>query len=409
MLALICSLLFIPAQSAFAVSHYASEELVTNVDVEPDASLKVTSRQLLMFDGQNEGLCWYLGAPVNDESFKILRVRVAPVDDGGGVLDGWTRLQMIDVNKAAQGASPGGIASVELRQEGQRPWYSYSISDGMIRCWFPTDPGRYVLEVEYTIFNSVSVFRDVAELSWRYAHASYPVDMHDVILQINLPMPEGEVVIPNETVYAWGHGPDDGWFTIEENGFIIYHIESLPAGRHADAHVIFPARWMDRMYSNSPRLFTETNKAEILQAESLWVDAYTRQQNWDFNVRILFLSLAAVLLAVGVIGVLRFGQTSRSRRLLIRLAVILLCMGLGVSLFFWEPVSEWMLFGIAAIVAIIALFFPKQDMYENGFEETRYFEKESEDKSEDESENGPGEDKQTNQDADPLKDEKVRA
>lgn len=134
MLALICSLLFIPAQSAFAVSHYASEELVTNVDVEPDASLKVTSRQLLMFDGQNEGLCWYLGAPVNDESFKILRVRVAPVDDGGGVLDGWTRLQMIDVNKAAQGASPGDIASVELRQGGQQPWYSYSISDGMIRC-----------------------------------------------------------------------------------------------------------------------------------------------------------------------------------------------------------------------------------------------------------------------------------
>ncbi len=344
---------------AHAAPRYTCEELYTSIEIHPNATLAVESRQVLHFEGANEGCIWYLGVPATNESIKIERVWVAPVDDGGAQLAGWTRLQMIDVDKTKQGRSPGDTVALELREASPQPWYSYSISDGMIRCWFPTAAGRYQIRVDYLVYNGVNVYRDIADFHWRYAHSSYPVDMQDVTLDLKLPMPEGAVAHEGEDVYAWGHAPDSGWFEVNENGTVLYHFDLLEAGRQADAHVIFPASWMNAMYPKSHCLFTETQKAEILQQESEWVDSGTRGQNWDFMVRILYLSLAAMVLLVGLVGVLRLGFSARSRRLLIRIAVVLLCLGLTVSLFFWEPVSERLMLALAAVMAVVALFFPK--------------------------------------------------
>ncbi len=352
--------------SAFAATNYTIDELSTELTVNPDGSVRVVSRQVLTFDGANRGYTWYLHQLGVAESVRINSISVAEVDDGGTPLDGWTRLQMFDVKAEQQGKWPGDSAGSEWRREGMQPWYSYDLWNGMVRSWFPAADGTYMIEADYTITNYVNVYRDIAELSWRYAHGSVPVDSSDVSLQVVLPVPPDAVVEPGENVIAWGHGPHDGRFAVNEDGTVIYSIDFLETGHYGEAHIIFPSSWMTAMASNAPHLYTEMHKQEVLAEESQWVDASMRGAAWDYKVRVLCFLLAAAVLLVGLVIVLRRGIVPRSRRTLIRVSCILAIEALAVNLLFNEPFTVWCLLGAAAVVAVAALFMPRYGESEKG-------------------------------------------
>lgn len=346
-------------RSAFADTNFTIDELSTELTVNPNGSVQVVSRQVLTFSGANRGYTWYLHQPGVAESVRIESISVAEVDDGGTPLDGWTRLQMFDVEADQQGKWPGDAANAEWRRKDIQPWYSYDLSNGMVRSYFPAGNGTYMIEANYTITNYVSVYRDIAELSWRYAHGSLPVDSSDVSLQVVLPVPPDAVVEPGENVIAWGHGPHDGRFEVNEDGTAIYSIDFLETGHYGEAHIIFPSSWMTAMAPNAPRLYTEMHKQEVLAEESQWVDASMRGAAWDYKVRVLCFSLAALVLMAGLIAVLRRGIVPRSRRTLVRVACVLAVEALAVKLLFNESFTVWCLLGAAAVVAISSLFMPQ--------------------------------------------------
>lgn len=358
-LAMVAALALFAPRLAFADTNFTIDELSTELTVNPNGSVRVVSRQVLSFEGPNRGYTWYLHQPGVSESVRINSISVAEVDDGGTPLDGWTRLQMFDVKADQQGKWPGDTASSEWRRQGIQPWYSYDLSNGMVRSYFPADNGTYMIEADYTITNYVNVYRDIAEFSWRYAHGSLPVDSSDVSLQVVLPVPPDAVVEPGENVVAWGHGPHDGRFEVNEDGTVIYSIDFLETGHYGEAHIIFPSSWMTAMAVNAPRLYTEMHKQEVLAEESQWVDASMRGANWDYKVRVLCFSLAALVLLFGLIAVLRRGIVPRSRRTLVRVACVLGIEALAAKLLFNESFTVWCLLGAAAVVAVSSLFMPQ--------------------------------------------------
>ena len=436
------------APPAYAANgDYAVDELSTDLVVEPDGATRIIERQVVTFENVNEGMVWYLHVPEGDESVRITQVRVAPVDDGGTLLSEWTRLQMVDSNPQRQGRNPGDLAVPALRTQSVQPWYSYSIGDGMLRCYFPlmgadaiasgaatgddaasgvnadqndsTDPDApadssadmaadpnadpdanqaadpnagsgadrnadasisattnsaqsseshyrtYVIETEYTIRNRVAVYRDVAELYWRYAHDSIPSDSRDVNLQIHLPVPGyADPTQVASSIHAWGHGPNEGTFTVGDDGVVTYHIDRIAQGSYAEAHVIFPQDWMTSTFSGDANSFLNARGPAAIAEEANWVDVSQREAAWDNNVRVLFGVLAGVIVAIGGVLAIWWGRSPRSRRALQRVAATLGIVALGEHLFFKEPITTFILVGLAAAVFLVALAMPAENQSE---------------------------------------------
>lgn len=355
----------LPATALAANGSYSVDELSTEITVQTDASAIAVERQVVTFENQNAGMVWYLRSPSGNESVRINSVRVAPVDDGGTPLGEWTRLQMIDTDPKMQGQWPGDTAALGLTTDKTQPWYSYNISDGMLRCWFPTSGNAeghrtYAVEVNYTVYNCVYAYRDVGELYWRYVHDSLPSSVNEVNLQVKLPAPEGATVKPGEDVLAWGHGPDGGTFDISANGTVTYHLDHIARGYYAEAHLIFPASWLTNLPEGAAtgNQFADTRRTEAIDEESEWVDAAMREANWDNKVRVLFLCLAVAVILVGTIGVIRRGRSPLARRALIRTAATLGIMALAEKLLFREPLAFYLLLALAAVVAFVSLVLP---------------------------------------------------
>ena len=383
---LLCVAALLFAAPAYAANgDYTIDELSTEITIEPNATAHIIERQVVTFEEDNLGLVWYLHVPEDGESVRISNVRVAPVDDGGAVLGNWVRLQMFDSNPSLQGRNPGDTAASSVRTKSIQPWYSYKIGDGMMRCYFPlvrnADEGSeangstsnsastqeppyrtYAIETDYTIRNRVRVYRDVAELYWRYVNDSLPSDSDDVNLLVRLPLPEGiepaEVV---ESVTAWGHGPNEGTFVIEGDGTVTYHIDHISRGNYAEAHIIFPSYWMSSMDPNATNWFSDVRGPDAIAEEAEWVDVSQRGATWDNNVRVLFLVLAVFIILAGVLGVLRHGRSPKARRALIRVSATFVIVALAENLFFREPLTTLMLFILAAIVLLVAFMLPLKD------------------------------------------------
>ena len=358
---LLAALCCVPACAWAAQVPYTIDRLATDLYVETDSSVHVVERQTLTFDQPSTGLVWYLHEADERESVKIESVRAAKLDADGALEGEWMTMQLVDSDPARQGRCPGDAAESSLRGPETRPWYSYSISDGMLRCFFPADGGTYLVETDYIVTNRVRVFKDVGELYWRYANSDLPVDARDASLLIALPVPAESVIEPNVTVRAWGHGPSDGTFVIGEDGSVVYHVDLVKAGHYAEAHILFPAHWIANIAPNSPRYRYESRRLEAVDEEADWLDSSARASIWDNKVRAASLPLAVLAALAAAITVLALGETARSRRWLVRYATALAIVALFEQLFFQEPLTTALLLAAAVVIGLAALLLPRVD------------------------------------------------
>ena len=377
---LACVMAMLFASPAYAADGgYSIDELSTEITVETNGAAHIVERQTVTFDTHNNGVVWYLHVPEDGESVRISSVRAAPVDDGGTQLGDWVRLQMIDSNPRLQGSGPGDTAAPSLRFAKVQPWYSYNIGDGMVRCYFPTgrqasqlqaspsasgssqgateeaeDFHTYVIETDYTVAHRVRVYRDVAELYWRYVNDSLPADAKNVNLQVKLPVPpDMEPDAVRTSIRAWGHGPTEGTFTVGDDGTVTYHLDYIAKGSYAEAHIIFPASWMTDMAPNAANRFSSLRGPSAIAEEAEWVDIAQREMAWDNNVRALFLGIAGVVILIGLVSALRHGRSPLMRRALMRTAATLAIIALGESLFFREPLTTLVLLALALVIAAV--------------------------------------------------------
>ena len=360
--------LLLPAQAlvaprlAFAADPgYSIDQLTTDIYVETDSSMHVVERQVLTFGQQNKGLVWHLQEFEQSEPVKIASVRAVQLDSEGAAVGDWLSLQHADCKPEEQGLKPGDVPDASWRGADVQPWYSYSISDNMVRCYFPADAGTYMLEVDYTAMRRVTVFRDVGELYWRYAQSDMPVDAHDVSLRVALPVPAGFEIQPDTTVMAWGHGPVDGTFSVGEDGSVTYHVDVVKAGHYAEAHMLFPSNWIDNIDIQAPNHQTEMRRSDAIAEESQWLDQSARASIWDNKVRVVFMPLVAIAALVAIVIAIAFGRSSRTRRWFVRIAATLGVIALAEQAFFREPLTTCVLLIAAAAIALLAGCLPLND------------------------------------------------
>ena len=379
-----------PCKAYAADEHYNINELSTFIKVHRDGSINVTERRVVTFNNQNSGIINYLYVPENNETLKITSVIYAPVDDGGTPLSNWTRLQMIDSDPEKQGKSPQDVIPESYAEAISQPWYSYSLRDGMLRCYFPfkhfeADNMKskeydasalqenslcksYVIEINYSVIHRIRVYRDIAELFWRYAHGSLPVNSHNINLQVSLPVDNPSPSIQTDgTVVAWGHSIDEGTFSVNPGGSVTYHFDIVRQGNYAEAHIMFPAHWINEINPLAPNQFSELHKHIAIDEEKNWVDTKLREATWDNRVRVLFLVLVAILIVFGGIAIIRKPDNDTIKLVLLRMTATLGIITLFEHLFFKEELTTNILALFTLALALITFFASRRNVENNEY------------------------------------------
>lgn len=129
---------------------------------------------------------------------------------------------------------------------------------------------QFVIGVTYP--NMVSRWEDVAELYWKFVSDGWDEPSDNVTCVVRLPVPQGEVVTPEENVRAWGHGPLDA--TVEIDGSaVVYKVPGVGTSEFAESRITFPASWVPKAQQLS-----QVRLQSILSEERRWADEANAQR-----------------------------------------------------------------------------------------------------------------------------------
>lgn len=167
----------------------------------------------------------------------------------------------------------------------------------------------FIVEIDYTIVNGVAAYEDVGEVYWKYVSDEWGVASEQVTMTLTLPVPQGVSVVAGDNVHAWGHGPQNGTFSVNDDGTITYSADRVEAGQFAEARVTFPVGWL---YDVSDEARAETGDTRrlstALSEEDGWADQDSMRRLAELNRAATSAIVCAVALLAAVIAYLAFGR-----------------------------------------------------------------------------------------------------
>lgn len=297
--AVLCGMLAYPAD-AWAADYQCSQVDLTAV-VETDGSATVTDQRIFEFPGDGEAretLKWlYAGFPENAE-VKVKRVRLAPVDDEGNVVDEWTKLKSTTFQIPWRG---GGRPEAD--------GWAFDRFQDTLYAFVQDLPEKAVVEVTYKVSHAVEAYDDAADFQWLYAPLDYAVDLHQVTAKVILPVAANAAVEPSENVLAWGHGPKDGTVEISQDGSITFTDPSVASSAYAEGRVMFPVGWLTNL-SEEDRLANQGSLQYqwTAQYEEGWVDRDAHRLIMRDSLASGLMGACALFLVVALLVYARWGR-----------------------------------------------------------------------------------------------------
>ncbi len=299
---LVCCLAFAVSSAfpgrAFAASSYTCPKTDISMQVETDGSYRVTEDRIFEFSGSSEAVTWAFTGLSSTATVKVDGVRVAPVDDAGNVVGDWATLSSSAFStKWRDGGGPDSAS------------YSYDGAKNTLYVFPQVTDARVVVELDYVIENAVVAYKDISEAYWTYVALEWPVASQNVTATISLPVAQGEVVTPGDTVRAWGHGPKDGTVSIDSAGTVTLHDDVVQAGQYATAHVLFPPSWLTHLDGKKMLANRATARLDYAVAEEkTWTDSWSFQLQSVYTTFAVLCALCALLLIAAAVLYLRFGK-----------------------------------------------------------------------------------------------------
>lgn len=238
------ALLFLPTPA------YARDYEIARVDIDatvaPDGALRVVETRTFDFDGSFSGVYWDIPVGRNESNGQDVDVRVLSASVGSA--DGSTPLEAAD-------SGANGTYQVARQSDNLR-----------VTLFSAQEDSQTTFTVAYEARGIVTRWTDTGELYWKFVSDGWDVPSNDVTCTLHLPVPDGESVVPGETVRAWGHGPLDATVSFEGND-VVFSVPGVGTDEFAEMRVAFPASWVpDLSETPGERLPT------ILSEEQQWAD-----------------------------------------------------------------------------------------------------------------------------------------
>lgn len=306
----LCALLMVFAVLACAApgrafaEEYSIDKVDITIDAQSDGSLHIVEQRTFTLSGKFEYLAWSLRA----SKCTVNSVQVGAVSDEGDTTLSELPETAFDLNwredereSESDPVGPGGD--------------SYAVDTGrnMVYTFFNAADTQIIVQVDYTVENGITPYRDCADLYWQYVGTDWEADSNDVTCRVSLPVPAGVQPTVGDMVYAWGHGPADGTVAFnEDNTVVTYHTDCVPEGSFAEARVVFPRSWLTNI---SDEALAATGsvmfKEQIIAAEEKWVDGASWQKHYAYIYLIVLGAVSSALLLIAVVMLVRYGRAER--------------------------------------------------------------------------------------------------
>ncbi|BBI36700.1 DUF2207 domain-containing protein [Cohnella abietis] len=212
-------------------------------------------------------------ASAEERSFEISKVDIHAVIDADGNMqiterdtyrfDGVFNGILVDLNTAgsdgiekftAYEVSDKGDVQLRFEQSGDGNALRYKV-------YSESADTTKVFRISYTVKNVVQIYADTAELYWKFFDETNANALGTVNIVIELP--EG---IAKGEVTAFGHGPLDGTTNVQDNGTVLFQVNSLPANQMLEARVLFPVDYV----LGSKKISDEPMLDKIMEKERNW-------------------------------------------------------------------------------------------------------------------------------------------
>lgn len=324
---LLLFLLLSPPAAASAYASYSNPSVTSVAQVRTDGSLHVAERRSFAFDEPYSVLTWSIRGLPSDSTVSIESVRLSHLDSEGNITTDWYALNEVNYEsdwRDIVSQTEGKTSAIDLymrnasQQDGanyvakfpESGSFAFDERNDQVYVFIDPTTDLTVIDCDYLATEAVAAFDDVAELYWDYVEAKGDAETQSVRVQIQLPVPEGAAVLAGENVMAWGHGPEGKVF-INEDGTIDYEVDDVLAGQYAQAHVVFPVKWLSNLtvkqrFANSGVRFD----AACLE-EARWLDSYSSGLINSYVISIVYCAICILLLVIAMCLYALFGRPYR--------------------------------------------------------------------------------------------------
>ena len=278
------ALLALPAPAL--ARDYEISRVGIDATVAPDGTLTVVESRTFGFDGSFNGVYWEIPTGRNEGNGHDVDVSVlsASVDGAGG---------SAPLEESDSGAD--GTYRLEPRGDNLR-----------VTLFSPQEDDEVTFTIAYAARGVVTRWTDTGELYWKFVSDGWDASSNDVTCTLHLPVPDGESVVPGQTVRAWGHGPLDATTSFSGNDVVV-HATGVGTDEFAEMRVTFPVSWVGEL-AETPGERLDA----ILAEERRWADEANARRE---RARLTYYGvLAAAAVAAGASVALACARRARYRR-----------------------------------------------------------------------------------------------
>lgn len=254
---------------------YSIDQVSIDAAIDRKGTLTVEETRTFSFDGSFNGVYWNLVKGEYEGRNIVPRIGFVGVKDAGDVV-------------AFEQSDSERDGTYQITDRG-------SYDELKIFSAHEDEDAQFVIGLTYP--NMVSKWEDVAELYWKFVSDGWDEPSDNVTCVVRLPVPEGEVVTPEENVRAWGHGPLDASVEFDGNE-VVYKVPGVGTSEFAEARITFPTSWVPKA-----KQLSQARLQNILSEERSWANEANARRE---RARMLVGGSTAVMAGVPLASLVAF-------------------------------------------------------------------------------------------------------
>ncbi|MGN0262200.1 MAG: DUF2207 domain-containing protein [Eggerthellaceae bacterium] len=298
---------FAPAL-AFADSNpdsgeYSIERVTISANVQTDGSLHVVEQRVIRFEENHANLCWWQDLPGGDSVEYLTGISVAQMDSIDQQELDLVPLEYVEYDPEwREGVVPS------------RDVCSFDAEHGRTYAFFDVTGEYVLLQSEYDIVGAVQLYKDCAELRWKFVAAGqWSSASQNVSCTVSLPVPADAQPQVGKDVYGWSHGPEGGGLSFDAgvNSVTVWE-EIVPSDEYSEVRILMPAEWISNA---TPEVASKhagsLRRDKVLQEELEWVDQKAYRRLSELSAFTVFAILSFLLTAFALVMYALFGRVRK--------------------------------------------------------------------------------------------------
>ncbi len=264
LLATLVVVLFTPSMALARSYEISSVDI--DATVYEDGTLLVSESRTFEFSGAFNGVYW-------------------------DIPEGYNTSNGQDVEVTIVSASVDASGELELSDSGSNDTYSVTQEGDVERLtiYSAHEDETVTFTIVYEATGIVTRWEDTGELYWKFVSDGWDVESQNVTCTLHLPVPDGESVVAEDNVRAWGHGPLDGEVSFDGDD-IVFTVPGVGTEEYAEMRVTFPTSWIASAEE------TSGSQLEIILSEE---NEWAQEANFE-RLQARLIVVGVVLLGLGL-------------------------------------------------------------------------------------------------------------